>query len=172
MEKGLFKKFCGVFISSHEVIKLQIFESGVGDVILANIQNNSFPAVYYGATWHIFKPKLKIKIKYPLKKVLYVLIFWKMEFSSSNIRKFLIFYQKKGFLLFQETETPKQNFSIVQMEMGNGHPKKFLIFQEVTFRTRKMKKPTLKKLLTFREMELSSPKLKKMLIFQERTWKA
>ena len=37
-----------------------------------------------------------------------------MELSSSSIKKFLIFSQKKSFLMFQETETSK----------------KFLMFQE------------------------------------------
>ena len=110
MEKGLFTKFCGVFISSHEVIKLQIFESGVGDVILANIQNNSFPAVYYGATWHIFKPKLKIKIKYPLKKVLYVLIFWKMEFLALILGSFLYFIKRKVFFYFRKRKPRNRTF--------------------------------------------------------------
>ena len=41
MEKELCTKFCGVFISSHEVLKLQSFESSVCDVIPANVQNNS-----------------------------------------------------------------------------------------------------------------------------------
>ena len=46
------------------------------------------------------------------------------------------------------------------------------MFQEVTFRTQKMKKkPTLKKFIIFQEIELSSTKLKKLLIFQERTCK-
>ena len=41
-----------------------------------------------------------------------------------------------------------------------------LIFQEVTFRLRKMKKqPALKKCLIFWEKELSSPKLKKLFTF-------
>ena len=40
-----------------------------------------------------------------------------MELFSSNIKKFLIFSQKKTFLIFPETETPK----------------KFLIFQETEF---------------------------------------
>ena len=33
-----------------------------------------------------------------------------MELSSSNIKKFLILSQKKVFLLFRETETPKKLF--------------------------------------------------------------
>ena len=40
-----------------------------------------------------------------------------MELSSSNIKKFLTFSQKKAFLIFRETETPK----------------KFLTFQEKEF---------------------------------------
>ena len=40
--------------------------------------------------------------------------FREMELSSSSIKKFLIFSQKKSFLMFQERETPK----------------KFLMFQE------------------------------------------
>ena len=52
-----------------------------------------------------------------------------MELSSSNIKKFLIFSQKKAFLIFRGTETSK----------------KFLIFQEmvlsyVTGRTSKAPK--------------------------------
>ena len=39
-----------------------------------------------------------------------------MEFSSSNIKKLLIFSQNKAVLMFGEKETPKKNF----------------IFQEVT----------------------------------------
>ena len=42
-----------------------------------------------------------------------------------------------------------------------------LIFQDVTFRARKMKKPT----IIFQEMELSNSKIKKLLTFQERTCK-
>ena len=45
--------------------------------------------------------------------------------------------------------------------------KKLLIFQEVTFRARKMKKRTLKMFLIFRELEHSGSGLKKLLIFQE-----
>ena len=38
MEKEPCTKFCGVLISSHEVIKLQSFESTVSDAISANVQ--------------------------------------------------------------------------------------------------------------------------------------
>ena len=37
MEKGPCTKFYGVLISSHEVMKLKSFESGVSDVIPANV---------------------------------------------------------------------------------------------------------------------------------------
>ena len=57
---------------------------------------------------------------------------------------------------------------------GNGDPQKLLVlckkktvlkFPEVTFRARKMKKPTLKKLLIVQEIKLFNPKLKKLLFF-------
>ena len=75
-----------------------------------------------------------------------------MKLSSSNIKKFLTFSQKKAFisgnrnppknsLIFQETK-----FSYVS---GSGNPKKLLIFQEVK---------KFKKFLIFQEMELSSSK--------------
>ena len=38
MEKEPCTKFCGVLISSHEVMKLQSFESTVSDAISANVQ--------------------------------------------------------------------------------------------------------------------------------------
>ena len=48
-------------------------------------------------------------------------------------------------------------------------PKKLLIFQKVTFRVPKIKKPTLKKCLIFQKMQISRPKPKKLLIFQGKT---
>ena len=67
-----------------------------------------------------------------------------MELSSSNIKKFLIFSQKKDFLIFRETETPKKFLIFQERELsyisGNGNPKRLLIFEEVTFQARKMKK--------------------------------
>ena len=41
MKKEPCTKFCGALISSHEIIKLQSFESGVSDVIPTNMQNIS-----------------------------------------------------------------------------------------------------------------------------------
>ena len=58
-----------------------------------------------------------------------------MELSGSNIKKFLIFSQKKAFLIFRETETPKKFLIFQEMELSyisrSGNPKKFLIFQEM-----------------------------------------
>ena len=42
-----------------------------------------------------------------------------MELSSSNIKKFLIFSQKKAFLIFQETENTKKNFKFQEMEINS-----------------------------------------------------
>ena len=60
-----------------------------------------------------------------------------MEFSGSSIKKFLIFSQKKAFLIFWETETPKKKFTFQETELSyisrNGNPKELLLFQEVTF---------------------------------------
>ena len=52
-----------------------------------------------------------------------------MEFSDSNIKKFLIFYQKKAFLIFQETElsyisggtskAPKTKISYISKKVNN-----------------------------------------------------
>ena len=41
----------------------------------------------------------------------------------------------------------------MELISGNGNSKILLIFQEVTFRARKMKKSTLKMLLIFQEIE-------------------
>ena len=81
-----------------------------------------------------------------------------MELSKSNNKKYLIFSQKKAFLIFWQTETTK----------------KFLIFQEMELSyisgsnilcSKNEKKPTLKMFLIFRERERSSPTFKEFLIF-------
>ena len=66
-----------------------------------------------------------------------------MKLSDSNIKKLLIFSQKKAFLIFRETEAPKKN---VLYFTGNGtllnfrnRPKKLAIFPEVTLRAQKIK---------------------------------
>ena len=73
------------------------------------------------------------------KKFLYFLIFQKVE---------LLKYKKVGLIL--------RTFLYFR---------KLLIFQEVTFRASKMKKPFLKKCLIFLEIELSIHKLKNLHIF-------
>ena len=85
-----------------------------------------------------------------------------MEFSGSNINKFLIFSQKKAFLIFR-----------------NGNPEKFFLFQETAYISgsnfpspKSKKNPLLKSFLYFGEKELSSGKSNKLLIFQKGTYKA
>ena len=88
-----------------------------------------------------------------------------MELSSSSI--------KKAFLVFQETEIPEKLFLFQETEIsyisGSRNFEKLVIFLEVTFRARKIKKPTLKKLLIFQEMEKISctPELL-LILFAER----
>ena len=78
-----------------------------------------------------------------------------MKLYSSNIKKFLIFSQKKAFLIFQKTEPPKKILLFWETEIL----KSVLYFRKYNFPSSKNKKRTLKKILVFREMELSSPKL-------------
>ena len=60
-----------------------------------------------------------------------------MELSGFNIKKFIKFSQKKDFVIFQETETPKKLLTFQKTDfsyiLGNGNPKKLFVFQEVTF---------------------------------------
>ena len=46
-----------------------------------------------------------------------------MELSGSNIKKFLMFSQKKAFSIFRQAETPKNSFDFRKWN--------FLIFQEM-----------------------------------------
>ena len=61
-----------------------------------------------------------------------------------------MFSQKKAFLIFQETETPKKFFILEKKELPsiprNGNPKKLFIFQEMDFLS-----PSLKDFLYFRK---------------------
>ena len=78
-----------------------------------------------------------------------------MELSGCNVKKFLIFSQKKACLIFRETE--KELFYI----SGN-----FLHFKKLLSELKKKKEtPTLEKFLIFWEIQLSSHKSKKLLIF-------
>ena len=99
-----------------------------------------------------------------------------MELSNSNIKNFfiiqeveapkklLIFSQKKAFLIFPETETPPKIFVFQETELayisGNGNPKKLLIFQEVTFQARKIKKNQSEKTYISRKWNFLAPCLK------------
>ena len=83
------------------------------------------------------------------------LIFRNMELANSNIKKFLIFSQKKAFLYFGRQKHRKKSLYF--------RKRKFFIFQEngnpinVTFQAPKIKKIyNLEKFLIFQEMELSS----------------
>ena len=40
-----------------------------------------------------------------------------MDISGTNIKKFLIFSQKKAFLIFWDTETPKKFFIFQETEL-------------------------------------------------------
>ena len=67
----------------------------------------------------------------------------KWNFLAVTLKKLLIFSQKKAFLIFLETDTPKKFLIFQETELsyisGNENPKKLLIFQELTFRARKIK---------------------------------
>ena len=65
-----------------------------------------------------------------------------MELSNSNIKKFLKFFQKKAFLIFWETPKNRSPEKILCIS-GNVtflYFKKLLVFQDVTFRARKVKR--------------------------------
>ena len=51
MEKEPCTKFCGILVSSHEVTKLQSFESPVSDAVPANVQNISSLAFFGYFYW-------------------------------------------------------------------------------------------------------------------------
>ena len=92
---------------------------------------------------HFLSPSSKNKKIPSNEKFLY---FQEMELSSSNIKKFLIFFQNKAFLIFREMQ--------LSYILGNGNPdkisyisrngtflyfRKFLIFHKVTFQAYKVK---------------------------------
>ena len=57
---------------------------------------------------------------------LYFIIFQEMELSDPNIKKFLIFSQKKTFLIFKETKNPEKILALQETELtyisGNNFP--------------------------------------------------
>ena len=88
-----------------------------------------------------------------------------MELSNSNIKKFIIFSQKKAFLIFRETKTPKQ----IPYISGNGaflyfrkhKPKKSSYISGSNFLSSKDKKnPLLNNFLYFGKWNFLAPSLK------------
>ena len=88
-----------------------------------------------------------------------------MELSSSNIKKFLIFSQKKSFLLFQETKTPKLNIPKFQ---ETETLKKFLYFRKQLCELQKKKDLHRKKFLKFWEMKRSRSDIKEIITFSQK----
>ena len=87
----------------------------------------------------IFQAKLEKRKKSTPRKLL---IFREMELSNFLNLEILICSQKKLFSYFRKQTPPqKKKFIFQETEL----PYIFLIFQEVTFRAREMKKPTFKK---------------------------
>ena len=109
--------------------------------------------------------KFLIFRKPTLKKFLYFLIFWEMEHSSFNTKKFITFSQKKLFLYCRKRISRKKSLYF--------RKRNFFIFQETETHkklsrsnftsSKNNKKNTLKNLLIFQEMELFSPKKLKLL---------
>ena len=145
--------------------------------ILSMFFNLIWKVVYYGATCRTFKAKAeKIKKSTLEKKIPYISKNWTFQFlyweifvfkEIETLKRFLIFreikllksiiFPKESFPYILENKNPKQ----IHYISGNGtflHFTKLLMFQEVTFQARKIKKPTLKKFLIFRQIELSSSK--------------
>ena len=77
----------------------------------------------WGCLAHFLSPSSKNKENPPRKNFF---VFQEMKHSGSNIKKFLILSIKKAFLIFWETETPKQNFLIFQ-ETGSKKLKKKIL---------------------------------------------
>ena len=81
-----------------------------------------------------------------------------------------MFSQNKAFLIFWETETPKKFLIFQETEhfyiSRNGHHKKLLIFQEVTLRAQKIKKPSLKNALYIRKWNILASRLQTFLYFR------
>ena len=82
---------------------------------------------------------------------------WKPQKNSLYFLKRNMFFIFIYSLYFRKTETMNKFFIFQETEFsyiwGNGNPKKLLILQEITFRARKIKKPTLRKFLIFWEMD-------------------
>ena len=111
-----------------------------------------------------FKPKLERKNKKNRsKKIIIFSYISRNRISCYNIEKFLIFSQKKAFLILLELETPQKVFIFQKIETL----KCFLYFRKWLSWFSKEEEPTLKKFLIFWEIELASHRLKKLPVFQE-----
>ena len=92
-------------------------------------------------------------------------------------KKIFLYFGKWNFLIFQKRETPKKFLIFQETELfhksengnpgkisyisGNGNPEKLLIFQEVTFRARKIKKnPPWKNFLYLGKWNFPAPSLR------------
>ena len=87
-----------------------------------------------------------------------------------TMKKFLIFSQKKAFLVFHETEAPPKKIPYIS---GNWNSKKLFIYQERGSKLEKNKQKKLGKCLKFPEIALSflalsflAPSLKNLIYFR------
>ena len=121
--------------------------------------------MFFRDTWVTFTYELKkIKNSNPPPPKKKFPIFQKMELWSSNIGKFLIFSQRKAFLIFPEMKlfTFQSNLKWYKYPLGEN---------SLYFRKRKpwknvlyfSQKDSLKRLLIFYDMELFNPTFKKLL---------
>ena len=84
---------------------------------------------------HFLSPSSINRKNLPGKKIP---LFWEMKLSCSSIKNFLYFLKRKIFLYFKNGDPKK-----IPYISGNGaflYFRELLLFQEVTFQTRKMKK--------------------------------
>ena len=86
-----------------------------------------------------------------------------MELPSSNIKKVLIFSQKKAFLIFPEmksctfqpnSKNEKIHPGKIAYNSGNGNPEKFIVFSKKKAFLIFPEKGTAKKFFIFQETEL------------------
>ena len=83
----------------------------------------------------------RIKKNLLCKNFFYFLTFQKIELSSCNYKKKIVFSQKKASLIFRETEIPEKFLIYQEMELSyisrNKNPKNFHIFEDVAFQAQK-----------------------------------
>ena len=111
-------------------------------------------------------PKIKKFVIFSQKKAF--LIFPEIERCSkkkkkSTLRKLLIFSQKKTFVIFRKTETPYILGNETFYVSGNRNPKNLLIFQK----SGNPKNLLIFQEVTFRARKMETPSLNKIVIFQE-----